>query len=283
MKKLLALLLLFGIVGCASVAPGFGVIESSHDTQVFSKVPEGYTGGGTVFDASPIHYWRSVTVSNYDNLTSGQDLRKGEAMNIATGETFHIGNYPTQTFIRINEYEFEKTLKDNCYEIYKSECVISKLDDEIYYSSQEEYRAEQIRRQEYVANAKIKAAKDERELQETIKREQEEKKMAVIHALKERCISYGFTGSNNIAACVQREAQHDYDIEQKEYELQLARQQLLVQQNQQQVPTQVPWYLSILEGVAEGVAEGYRQQALIRTMDSRYERKDIYRYCRPNC
>jgi hypothetical protein len=35
--------------------------------------------------------------------------------------------------------------------------------------------------------------------------------------------------------------------------------------------------------VAEGVAEGYKQQALIQTMDSRYEKKDIYRYCRPNC
>ena len=37
------------------------------------------------------------------------------------------------------------------------------------------------------------------------------------------------------------------------------------------------------EGLAEGIEEGYKQKALIQTMDSRYEKKDIYRYCRPNC
>ena len=30
----------------------------------------------------------------------------------------------------------------------------------------------------------------------------ERKKLAVINALKDRCISYGFTGNNNIAACI---------------------------------------------------------------------------------
>ncbi|MDB4043673.1 hypothetical protein N9507_05555 [Gammaproteobacteria bacterium] len=53
----------------------------------------------------------------------------------------------------------------------------------------------------------------------------ERKKLAVINALKDRCISYGFTGNNNIAACIQREAQHDYELEQK---------QLMAQQNQTQ-------------------------------------------------
>ena len=164
-------------------------------------------------------------------------------------------------------------------------CTSTSIDER--YKDEKTREIEEKRYQDYVAKAKIKAIEGQKRrdalLKETIKREQEEKKMVVIHALKERCISYGFTGSNNIAACVQREAQHDYEIEQKEYELQLARQQLLAQQNQQQVPTQVPWYLSILEGVAEGIAEGYKQQALIQTMDSRYEKKDIYRYCRPNC
>ena len=124
------------------------------------------------------------------------------------------------------------------------------------------------------------------------KKQEEAKRMSVIHALKERCISYGFTGSNNIAACVQREAQHDYEIESQKYEFQLAQQNLQKQINQIKknvTPRQVnlveevPWYLSVLEAVAEGVEEGYKQKALIQTMDSRYEKKDIYRYCRPNC
>ena len=72
---------------------------------------------------------------------------------------------------------------------------------------------------------------------------------------------------------MQREAQHDYELEQ----MQLAQQQLMAQQNQTQTVPEVPWYLSILEGVAEGVAEGYKQKALIQTMDSRYEKKSIYR------
>jgi hypothetical protein len=29
------------------------------------------------------------------------------------------------------------------------------------------------------------------------------KKLAVINALKDRCITYHFTGNNNIAACIQ--------------------------------------------------------------------------------
>ena len=272
MKKLLALLLLFGIVGCASVAPGFGVIESSHNKQVVSKVPDGYTGGGTVFDTSPMHYWRSVIVDNYADLTSGQDLHKGEAMNVVTGKKFHIGNYPIQTFIRQNEYQLKETLLENCFEIYKSECIISRLNDDVYYSTKEDYNNQKIRREEYIAQAKINAVRDE-----------EEKKLAVIYALKERCISFGFTGNNNIAACIQREAQHDYEIEQKEYELVLARQQILTQQNQKQIAPEVPWYLIALEAVAEGIEEGYKQKALIQTMDSRYEKKDIWRYCRPNC
>ena len=68
---------------------------------------------------------------------------------------------------------------------------------------------------------------------------------------------------------MQREAQHDYELEQ----MQLAQQQLMAQQNQTQTVPEVPWYLSILEGVAEG----YKQKALIQTMDSRYEKKSIYR------
>ena len=116
-----------------------------------------------------------------------------------------------------------------------------------------------------------------------LKEQKEQQKFAVIKALKDRCVSYGFSGDNNIAACVQREAQHDYEIEQKEYQLRLAQRQIYAQQNKKQEAPETPWYLFILEAVAEGVEEGYKQKALIQTMDARYAKKDIWRYCRPNC
>jgi|SaaInlStandDraft_1057018.scaffolds.fasta_scaffold72484_3 hypothetical protein len=301
MKKLLALLLLFGIVGCASVAPATKVIEVSHNIEV------------TSLDNSQIesHVWQTKVVKNYEDLTIGPDADRAEAMSIETGEKFHIGNYPLGFFVG-NIHKLEPTLLKNCEKLFKAKCVITRAnigrqrkpgdgesfftmtardeEDRVYFKSLENYWESEKRNKEYRERlaelndqAELEFIMEERQKQITYKQRQEEKKMAVIHALKERCISYGFTGSNNIAACVQREAQHDYEIEQKEYELQLAKQQILVQQNQQQVTPQVPWYLSILEGVAEGIAEGYKQQALIQTMDSRYEKKDIYRYCRPNC
>ena len=129
--------------------------------------------------------------------------------------------------------------------------------------------------------AELESIKADRQKQITYKQRQEEQKLAVIHALKERCISYGFTGNNNIAACVQREANHDFEIEQQKYQVELLRQQLATQNNQTIVSEDIPWWLEILGAVAEGAAEGYKQAALINAMDSRYEKKSIYRYCRP--
>ena len=271
MKKLFALLLLFGIVGC--------VTALKFETHASHAIEEDN------------NYFYTTIYENYEDIKDIDSVFvKLEAMNKDTGETYFRTFRMFSLDAPITWGSYTATTLIECKKIFGSDCFITRRDrlgvsgeEKIFYTSLEDFRAKQIQYDEYVANAKIKAAKDERKLQETIKREQEEKRLAVIHALKERCISYGFTGSNNIAACVQREAQHDYEIEQKEYELQLARQQLLAQQNQQQAAPQVPWYLSILEGVAEGIAEGYKQQALIQTMDSRYEKKDIYRYCRPNC
>lgn len=265
MKDLSILVLILVISGC-SVTSAMSGVQVSHQSS---------------------NAWDGVLVENYDDLETHSSKVRAEAMTITDGRTFHmsqsIGLAQYNKNWNTEQDAVNWHTKNRCEQLYKVECVISREGSKVIFDNYDEYKLKKATYDKYVANAKIKAAKDERELQETIKREQEEKRLAVIHALKERCISYGFTGSNNIAACVQREAQHDYEIEQKEYELQLTRQQLLAQQNQQQVVPQVPWYLSILEGVAEGIAEGYKQQALIQTMDSRYEKKDIYRYCRPNC
>ena len=114
------------------------------------------------------------------------------------------------------------------------------------------------------------------------KEDEEQKRLAVLFALEERCIEYGFTGNNNIASCIQREAQHDFEIEQQKYQVELLKQQLASQTNQGNTPEEVPFWLDILGAVAEGISEGYKQQQLIETLDKRYQKKSIYRY-QPQC
>ena len=229
MKKLLALLLLFGIVGCASIPE-----------QENSYKPDTRT-----------------TYQRYSEMVDYKAMARplGGDGSVIAGNTKE-----RQTF------KYQSAANDQaimmCQNLYNDRCLLYMQGDINVWGMS---KKEQLKNE-----AKI-----------IVKRRvsEEEKKLVVINALKDRCISYGFTGNNNIAACVQREAQHDYELEQ----MQLAQQQLMTQQNQTQTVPEVPWYLSILEGVAEGVAEGYKQKALIQTMDSRYEKKDIYRYCRPNC
>jgi hypothetical protein len=50
--------------------------------------------------------------------------------------------------------------------------------------------------------------------------------------LRERCVSYGFTGDNNIAACVQREAQHHLELAKREAQHQLELANLANQENE---------------------------------------------------
>jgi len=288
MKKLLALLLLFGIVGCASVAPTTQTIQSSHD-EVISYEPN-------TFPRIEEHKWNTTVIKNYDDLYVGTSGDSAEAISLTTGERFHVGNYPNGFFMA-NPFRIKDTVLQNCERLFNSKCVISKInigilgnlsglerggpnrEVKIYYTSLDDYNKKESGRIKMNNERDRTVQLREEATRKGLKKQNESKRLAVINALKNRCISYGFSGNNNIAACVQREAQHDYELEQ----MQLAQQQLMTQQDQTQTVPEVPWYLSILEGVAEGVAEGYKQKALIQTMDSRYEKKSIYRYCRPNC
>ena len=269
MKKLLAVLLLFGIVGYVSASNEPSEqwrIDNDINYKQYQK-----TKALDVIANTPI----ISRIDSYDSLEAplGTKLYKVETMNIETGE--RVSFQSTQSYdYKNNVYPFVNILAiTRCEKLIKSECVVSKSNDfrvvgeDIRYSNIKEVRDEYSIVFANRARAEI----------------ENQKKSAVIHALKERCISYGFSGNNNIAACIQREAQHDYEIEQKEYQLQLAQRQTYAQQNKKQEAPETPWYLFILEAVAEGVEEGYKQKALIQTMDARYAKKDIYRYCRPNC
>ena len=117
---------------------------------------------------------------------------------------------------------------------------------------------------------------------EQLKQEEQQRKEKerIVAELRERCASYGFSGDENIAACVQREAQHDLELAQQERALRLAQQRLANQNRQVQVQTQiveeeVPWWLQFLADVAEGVAEGYAHDAIYHNDKP----KVIYRNC----
>ena len=226
MKKLLALLLLFGIVGCASIPE-----------QENSYKPD--------------------TRTTYQRYSEMVDYKAMARPIYGDGSVIAGNTKERRTFA------YQSAANDQaimlCQNLYNDICALYMQGDNIVWGKSK--------------NEKLNIESNKRQVAE------KEKKLAVINALKDRCISYGFTGNNNIAACLQREAQHDYEIEQ----MQLAQKRLMAQQNQTQTAPETPWYLFILEGLAEGIEEGYKQKALIQTMDSRYEKKDIYRYCRPNC
>ena len=124
----------------------------------------------------------------------------------------------------------------------------------------------------------------EEERQRKIVREQEEKQR-LIASLTKRCEDYGFTGDNNIAACIQREAQHDKELEMQKWELEKTR--LALQQAQsrtyvQQQPEEeeVPLLIQMLGDIAVGVAEGYKNQQIYQQPQ---QKQSIYRNCKPNC
>jgi len=120
---------------------------------------------------------------------------------------------------------------------------------------------------------------------ETLKSKQEKEKQRLIASLSKRCEDYGFTGDNNIAACIQREAQHDKELEMQKWELEKTR--LALQQAQsrtyvQQQPEEeeVPLLIQMLGDIAVGVAEGYKNQQIYQQPQ---QKQSIYRNCKPNC
>ena len=301
MKKLLALLLLFGIVGCTSTTfnPPASQWQNTDDRGLCFTYYSNY-GSARNNDFKLMNYTRIINEIDRRNLncrafsefSSKKDWMRNWVSSNAGNSSIKIldvrqarldsqSTYETSVAKRIHKGAVSESLRyseDECLNMLSTDidAYLTCIDNHKKFSRQE-------------LNVQFRENKK-------LKEQKEQQKFAVIKALKERCVTYGFTGDNNIAACVQREAQHDYDIEQKEYELKLAQyqlraqqnqNQLLAQQSQPQVAPEVPWYLQALEavalGLAEGIEEGYKQKALIQTMDARYAKKDIYRYCRPNC
>jgi hypothetical protein len=304
MKPTLALVLLvFGIVGCATGGLWKGYILDSTDEVLLTRIPDN--------SSNPIVSKNDSIPDDYIfirfNLLNSQDsfLEAYVSPTIFERQRYIVGGVKNSKYEYRSGDPFKGYWIQSAIKIYKicesyssDVCVLDEFDGKKFLEEAIAFTCSGESIQRYANNPKVREKilsaprclpfiQEEKNEKARYVLEQnrleEQKKLAVIYALKERCISYGFSGSDNIAACVQREAQHDYEIEQKEYELQLAKQQLLAQQNQQQVDPEMPWYLLALEALAKGIEKGYEQQALINTMDARYERKDIWRYCRPNC
>ena len=133
-----------------------------------------------------------------------------------------------------------------------------------------------------------------------VKREEALEKELLISRLQKRCESYGFTGESNIAACIQREAQHDKELAIQKYELQKTR--LALQQAQSNSYAQsyiepveededLPFLIKFLGEVAMGVAENLADPAVQQNIQQQQQinqlkanqNRDIYRNCKPNC
>ena len=260
--------LLLTINGCVTV-------ETSHDTPLIAELGE------------------VIIVDSYEELdmsTYGDETYKVEAMSTTSGEKFFYRHWAGYYKQAIGSLRNRALLA--CRDVFNSVCVITRAgfatafgntttyDEEIFYTSLEDYKNKQ--------ETRIAREQKEREIEEeqmrqhfaSLEQQRKIEKESMIAELRDRCASYGFSGDENIAACVQREAQHDLELAQQERALRLAQQRLANQNRQVQVQTQiveeeVPWWLQFLADVAEGVAEGYAHDAIYHNDKP----KVIYRNC----
>jgi len=143
------------------------------------------------------------------------------------------------------------------------------------------------------------------------KEQEARKKQQILAGLKQRCSEYGFTGESNIAACIQREAQHDKELAMQKYELEKTRlalqqakadaqsrtyQSSIYAQNETPIEEKeedLPFLIKFLGDVAIGVAEAYADPAFHRDVQqqkqinqlraNQNQNNDVFRNCRPNC
>lgn len=272
----LIILLGFGLVGCATK-----IIDSRN-----------YALGCMDWDGC--RHSSHPVVSRYKNIEIQSDYNlvaypKAEAINLESGKKYHFGHSVNRTTCNQEYIEYKhcprEFVVELCEQVFGSECVLSKIGDTTIWNSSEEYLTYNVNQ------ARIKKEYEEssrrlqqQQLQRKLDQEQEEKQR-LIASLTKRCEDYGFTGDNNIAACIQREAQHDKELEMQKWELEKTR--LALQQAQsrtyvQQQPEEeeVPLLIQMLGDIAVGVAEGYKNQQIYQQPQ---QKQSIYRNCKPNC
>tara|TARA_B100001093_G_scaffold332314_1_gene317321 strand:+ start:1029 stop:1880 length:852 start_codon:yes stop_codon:yes gene_type:complete len=271
MKQIFSLSLLIVLVGC--VSNGTLIEPSSYDNAPVDNAPV------NAYLKSPPYKALARPVNFGKGVKSGYGIsRNAQSQEVAN---------------KLALADCEKTY-GKCLLFYEGNDSVWESNQSVYAQAEAkrkkeyvpQYNAQNLSPEEYLARQR-QIAFEEQKKKEQQKKDAEEKRIAVLVALKERCIEYGFTGNNNIASCIQREAQHDFEIEQQKYQVALLKQELANQreyasQNTQQVQVneseEIPFWMEILGAFAEGAAEGYKQGQLIKALDSRYQPKTRYIY-----
>jgi hypothetical protein len=299
MKKLILISALFiTITGCQTNGGFMGL------NHIASHPPAGETFYDDFTTPGRFGFKRASSYASIPN-------NKGEAIGVNTGTTYYLGNLSVDYFP--NKYDassadwkyflnsgtngknsVEHYVLYHCEKALLEKCVLMKLGNRVLSENRNIADKYEKERQEIAEQRRLNAEQqrirqDEYQRQRDLRllEERRAEKERMVAELRERCASYGFSGDENIAACVQREAQHDLELAQQERALRLAQQRLANQSRQPQAQTQVveeevPWWLQFLADVAVGVAEGYEQNA-IHNSQHKNEKKDIFRDCRPNC
>jgi hypothetical protein len=188
MKKLLALLLLFGIVGCATNDAGERVSMFAEEYSHEIPTGEGFTTGNYV--------------KEYKDLTLPW---KAEAMNPITGFKLHVAAAERNSF---KNYKVENKALRYCKIISGSSCVLSRFKDKVYFEDEYAYYAKKIKKD----NERIAEEKYQKQL--------------ILTALVDRCSNFGWDTEDNIASCVKQEAYRDLQIQEQEYKMQILEQRL---------------------------------------------------------
>ena len=235
MKNILLTLMVFGLVGCATNKMIVFSQPIDAPLEVSSKPQD--------------EKQRFIIADSYNQLTAnyqygtkrkiGHSL-KAEAMNISSGEKWHVGNFQGM-YLR-------EWVVTQCEAKTGSQCIVSKYLDEVYYLDLEDYKIRrsqaELKFQEYVKQKKARGEEQEKYRKEKI-----------LADLNQRCLDIGFTGESNILACIQREAQHERELAMQRLELQRT-----YSQNQTQTINEdedIPFLIKFLGDVVLGVAEQY--------------------------
>ncbi len=232
MKKLLALLLLFGIVGCAT----------TFNDEKSKTMLEIYNGNPNI----------SKGLERYDDMKS---YWRAEAINLQTGEKLFYGS-DSSNFEAGGVTDIRKWIVDICENrvskwggIQDSEtrCVLSRYQDRVYFNDLSSYKN--------LKKMKIATAMPEdvfnRQKNYIKSREKKEKKQKeiILAGLTSRCESFGWSDTASIAACVQQEAFRDLQIEKQRHEIKVLEQKL--SSTSSHVADEEPLFLMFLNAYAE--------------------------------
>ena len=227
MKKLLTLLLLFGIVSCATT---FNDEKSKTMLEIYYGNPNTSKG-----------------LERYDDMKS---YWRAEAINLKTGEKLFYGS-DSSNFEAGGVTDIRKWIVDICENriskwggIQDSEtrCVLSRYQDRVYFNDLSSYKNPK----------KVTAVMPENvfnRMKNYRKAREKKEKEIILAGLTSRCESFGWSDTANIAACVQQEAFRDLQIEKQRHQIMQSEQKL--SSTSSQVADEEPLFLMFLNAYAE--------------------------------